>query len=164
MLPYNRDAAVAYARKWAMSRNPNYYDFDKLGGDCTNFVSQCIRAGGGVMNPTPTFGWYYYNANNRSPSWTGVEYLYNFLVRQSGPGPVGIEVPMEQVQPGDISQFAGDKGRFSHSQVIVTVGKQPALDNILICTHTYDSLDRALSTYEFDRIRFIHMTGSRTGK
>ena len=164
MLAYNREAAVAYARKWAMSRNPNYYNFDKLGGDCTNFVSQCLHAGGGVMNSTSTFGWYYYSANNRSPSWTGVEFLYNFLVRKSGPGPVGVDVPVEQVQPGDISQFASEPGRFSHSQVIVSVGKLPSLENILICTHTYDSLNRALATYEFAKMRFIHILGSKTGK
>jgi len=158
LLPYNRNAAVAYARKWAMSRNPNYYNFDKLGGDCTNFASQCIYAGGGVMNPKPTFGWYYYSANDRSPSWTGVEFLYNFLVhRKSDMGPVGVEVPMEEMQPGDISQFANETGRFTHSQVIVSVGKTPALDNILVCTHTYDSLDRPLFTYEFTKIRFIHI-------
>lgn len=161
LAPYNREAAVEYARKWALSRNPNYYNFDKLGGDCTNFVSQCLYAGSGVMNPTPTFGWYYYSASNRSPSWTGVEFLYNFLVRKSGIGPVGVEVPMETVQPGDISQFAGQPGRFTHSQFIVSVGKQPALDNILVCTHTYDSLDRPLSSYEFDRIRFIRIEGVR---
>jgi len=161
LAPYNREAAVAYARKWALSRNPNYYNFDKLGGDCTNFVSQCLYAGSGVMNPTPTFGWYYYSASNRSPSWTGVEFLYNFLVRKSGIGPGGVEVPMEAVQPGDMSQFAGGPGRFTHSQFIVSVGKQPALDNILVCTHTYDSLDRPLSTYEFDRIRFIRIEGVR---
>lgn len=163
LLPYNREAAVDYARKWAMSRNPNYYNFDKLGGDCTNFVSQCIHAGGGVMNPKPTFGWYYYGANNRSPSWTGVEFLYNFLVRKSGTGPLGVVVPMDEVEPGDISQFANETGRFSHSQMIVSVGKTPALDNILVCTHTYDSLDRALSTYEYTKIRFIHITGSEKG-
>lgn len=159
--PYNRDAVVVYARQWALSRNPRYYDYDKLGGDCTNFVSQCILAGGGVMNHKPTFGWYYNSANNHSPSWTGVEYLYNFLIRKTGVGPVGREVDMAEVQPGDISQFAGSSPRFSHTQVITSVGGKPSLDSILICTHTYDSLDRALSTYEFIKIRFIHIEGVR---
>ena len=161
LIPYNREAAVVYARKWAMLRNPRYYNFDKLGGDCTNFVSQCIHAGGGVMNHTPTFGWYYYSTNNHSPSWTGVGFLYNFLTRRDGPGPVGKEVSIDEVEPGDVSQFANETGRFTHSQMIVSVGKAAALDNILVCTHTYDSLDRALSTYEFIKIRFIHIEGVR---
>lgn len=42
---YNRENAIQYTKKWAYSRNPKYYDFDSIGGDCTNFVSQCIFAG-----------------------------------------------------------------------------------------------------------------------
>ena len=38
--PYDRDRAVQYAHKWALGRNPAYYDFEKLGGDCTNFASR----------------------------------------------------------------------------------------------------------------------------
>ena len=53
-MEYNRANAVAYAKKWAYGRNPKYYDFSDLGGDCTNFASQCIYAGSGVMNYTPT--------------------------------------------------------------------------------------------------------------
>ena len=45
IIDYNRRAAVAYARRWAFARNPKYYNFDKLGGDCTNFASQCIYGG-----------------------------------------------------------------------------------------------------------------------
>jgi len=36
VLPYNRVKAVEYAHKWAFGRNPKYFNFDKLGGDCTN--------------------------------------------------------------------------------------------------------------------------------
>ena len=56
---YDRKAAVEYARKWAYGRNPAYYDFSRLGGDCTNFASQCVYAGSDVMNYTPVLGWYY---------------------------------------------------------------------------------------------------------
>jgi len=158
---YDREAAVAYARQWALSRNPRYYDYDPLGGDCTNFASQCIHAGGGVMNYKPTFGWYYNSANDHSPSWTGVEYLYNFLTRRTGIGPVGREVDISRVQPGDISQFAGTSAHFSHTQVIVEVGTRSSLDDILVCAHTYDSLDRPLSSYDFLKLRFIHIEGVR---
>ena len=33
---YDRAHAVAYARRWALSRNPLFYDFTGIGGDCTN--------------------------------------------------------------------------------------------------------------------------------
>lgn len=84
IIDYDRTKAVAYAEQWAYSRNPAYYSFNAIGGDCTNFISQCIYAGSGVMNYSNTNGWYYRNVNDRSPSWTGVEFLYNFLVNNNG--------------------------------------------------------------------------------
>ena len=72
--PYNRQAAVAYAHRWAFGRNPAYSNFDGMGGDCTNFASQCLYAGTGIMNFTPTYGWYYLSLNDRAPAWTGVEW------------------------------------------------------------------------------------------
>ena len=76
IIGYDRRKAVSYARKWAFSKNPDYYYFDEIGGDCTNFVSQCLYAGSGIMNYTPTYGWYYVNINERSPSWTGTKYPF----------------------------------------------------------------------------------------
>lgn len=67
LLPYNRSAAVEYAHQWAFGRNPEFYDFSQIGGDCTNFASQCLYAGGGVMNFTPEFGWYYISPEDRLP-------------------------------------------------------------------------------------------------
>lgn len=47
---YNRDAAANYAI--AYGPNPNEdYEFFSSGGDCTNFVSQCISSGGLLMIP-----------------------------------------------------------------------------------------------------------------
>ena len=53
-IAYDRQTAVEYANYWAYRRNPRYYAFDEIGGDCTNFVSQCLYAGSGVMNFTTT--------------------------------------------------------------------------------------------------------------
>ncbi len=47
-IPYDRNAAAEYAGYWAYRRNPRYDPFDEIGGDCTNFVSQCLFAGCGV--------------------------------------------------------------------------------------------------------------------
>ena len=77
---YKRDDSVKYAKKWAYLRNPKYYNYDAIGGDCTNFVSQCIYEGCKVMNYDKVNGWYYKKANDKSPSWTGVEFLYKFLI------------------------------------------------------------------------------------
>lgn len=41
---YDRDAAVAYARQYALSFNSQYANYANSGGDCMNFVSQCLHA------------------------------------------------------------------------------------------------------------------------
>ena len=125
LLPYNRRAAVAYAHKWAYTRNPAFYDFSEIGGDCTNFASQCLYAGTGIMNFTPEFGWYYIDATDRAPAWTGVQFFWDFMTRpQPTDGPVGIQVHMNFLRPGDFVQlrFENSGEVFAHTPVIVSVG------------------------------------------
>lgn len=155
-IPYNRNAAVAYARIWALARNPKYYDFENIGGDCTNFASQCIYAGAQTMNFTSVFGWYYRSANDRTASWSGVEYLYNFLINNRGIGPYASIVPQNKAEPGDIVQLGTKSGGFYHSPVIIAVWP-----TILVAAHTYDSLNRPLSSYVYEAVRFIHIAGVR---
>lgn len=152
---YNRENSINYARKWAYTRNPQYYDFERIGGDCTNFVSQCIFSGSNIMNYNLD-GWYYKNANQKSPSWTGVEYLYNFLINNKKIGPYGIDSQISQVQEGDIAQLSFNNNIFSHSLIIVKILNRD-LNSILIAAHTFDSLNRPISTYNFEKIRFIHI-------
>ena len=155
-MPYLRDAAVAYARRWALDRNPAYYDFENVGGDCTNFASQCLYAGARVMNLTPVMGWYYHTSYDRTASWTGVEYLYNFLASNDGVGPYAHVVAAEEALPGDIVQLATSDGDFYHSPVITSV-----TPGILVAAHSFDALDRPLSSYSFDAVRFLHIDGVR---
>lgn len=150
---YNRNAAVEYAKKWALSRNPSYYNYDKIGGDCTNFISQCLYAGKREMNYRG-YGWYYNNANNKSPSWTGVEYLYNFLINNKNEGPRGILVDKKDVEIGDIIQLSFNGIVFGHTLIITEING----DKIRICAHTIDSKDRELETYNYKKIRFLHIT------
>lgn len=153
---YNREWAVNYARVWAYSRNPKFYDFADLGGDCTNFASQCIYAGAGVMNYTPETGWFYISANDRTPSWTGVEFLYDFLVNNLSVGPYGSEVPISEVLPGDIVQLANSEGDFYHTLVIVSI-----FPEITVAAHSRDALNKPLNSYDFAFARAIHIDGVR---
>ena len=157
ILEYDRKAAYDYARKWAFRRNPKYYNFDNIGGDCTNFASQCIYAGAKIMNYTPTFGWYYINVNDRAPAWTGVEYLYNFLTTNEGAGPFGEDVPLNQLEPGDIVQLGSATGDFYHTPVVVAVRNS----RIYVAAHTYDAFMRPLSSYNYAKIRTVHIKGVR---
>ena len=155
--PYNRASAVEYARKWAYDRNREYYDFQNIGGDCTNFASQCIYAGAEVMNFTKIFGWYYRSISDRTASWSGVEYLYNFLINNKSTGPYGREVKETEIEPGDIVQLGNLSGKFYHSPVILATSPI-----ILVAAHTDDALDRPLYWYNYEVARFIHIDGVRT--
>jgi len=157
VLEYDRAAAVAYARRWAFKRNPAFYDFSNLGGDCTNFASQCIYAGANVMNYTPLYGWFYVNLNSRTPSWTGVEFLYNFLTSNEGAGPFAKEVPLNELEAGDIVQLGRETGDFYHSPVVVSVSR----GQILVAAHSYDAYNKPLLSYNFARARGIHILGVR---
>ncbi|MBQ7875912.1 MAG: amidase domain-containing protein [Clostridia bacterium] len=156
-IPYNRAAAANYARRWALGRNSAYYDFSRLGGDCTNFASQCIYAGSMVMNFTRVLGWYYLSLSDRSPAWSGVEYLYNFLVGNKSVGPYGYEVAWDEAQIGDIVQLGRQNGDFYHSPVITAL--KPVM---LVAAHSDDALDRPLSSYNYEKARFIHIDAVRT--
>ena len=152
---YNRQKVYDYAKKWAYSRNPNYYNFDLLGGDCTNFVSQCIFSGCYQMNYNGDKGWYYINGNNKSPSWTGVEFLYNFLLLNKGVGPKGKNVNVQDLEVGDVIQLSFDGIKFSHSLIVVQKGTN--IDNTLIAAHTYDVFGKSVAEYGFEKYRCIHI-------
>ena len=161
-LTYDREKAVRYAKEWAYRRNPEYYNFEELGGDCTNFASQAVYAGAGVMNFTPVFGWFYIDSYNRTASWTGVEYFYNFMVNNQGPGPYMAEVPLSDLMPGDVVQLKfPDKPVFSHTPVVVSVGQSPNPSNILLAAHSFDADCRPLATYQYERVRGLHVLGVR---
>ena len=156
-IQYNRKKAVAYARKWAFARNPNYYDFGDIGGDCTNFASQCIYAGCGVMNYTPTYGWYYISVDNRSPAWTAARYLYDFLTSNEYVGPYGVEEMFDKAELADIIQLSFDGKTWTHSLPIVGFANgQP-----LVAAHSFNALDRPLNTYAYVLKRLIHIQGAR---
>ena len=161
---YNRARAVQYAQRWALGQNPLYTNFKGIGGDCTNFVSQCILAGSCQMNPTPTYGWFYRSSNDRAPAWSSVEFLYDFLTgvpafaeNNGGIGPYASEMPLDYAELGDVIQLANDEGDYYHTLIISGFTE----DDILVCAHTDDSLDRPLSTYQYARLRMLHILGVR---
>ena len=155
---YDRAASVAYAERWALGRNPSYYDFDALGGDCTNFVSQCVYAGCGVMNYTPGTGWYYVDLSRRAPAWTSVRYFYQFLLSNRGAGPYARQVARAELRPGDVVQLGDGTGHFYHSLLVLSAS--PAA--VYVAAHTYDALWRPLDSYTYGQIRYLHILGARS--
>ncbi len=161
-IPYNRQYAVEYAKKWALSRNPLFVDFTGGGGNCTNFVSQSLFAGSGIMDFTPTFGWYYRSVDERAPAWSGVEQLYDFLTGsgdfagRESEGPFAIEARnRQQVELGDVVQLANAEGDFYHTLLITGFNG----NEILVSANSDNALDRPLSSYPFASLRVLHIMG-----
>lgn len=155
--PYNRENAVAYARKYAFSQNSLFANFAGIGGNCTNFVSQSIYAGSCEMNYTPTFGWYFISLDDRSPSWTGVDYFYNFMIENAGVGPFGRVANADEVELGDVIQLARNEEGYYHSLLVVGFDGE----DILVAAQTDNAYARPLSTYDYDYSRFIKILGVR---
>src|SRR5699024_2218844 len=114
---YDRRAAVQYAERWWNSYNPAYRKFDV---DCTNFVSQCMRAGGAPMRGTPDrgSGWWYHD-DNWSFSWA-VAHSLRWYLSGSESGLRGKEMESARdLTPGDIIgyDFEGD-GNWNHNTIV----------------------------------------------
>ena len=52
-LSYNPSEAIKYARQYCSHYNPNFINYRPYGGDCANFVSQCLMKGGQSLNGCP---------------------------------------------------------------------------------------------------------------
>lgn len=154
---YEREKALLYAERYAFSQNPIFGNFREIGGNCTNFVSQCVYAGSCKMNYTKTFGWYYISLEQRAPAWTGVEYFYNFMVGNNGVGPYGKEATRDECEIGDVIQLGKTNEGFYHTLLIVGFDN----DDILVSAQTDDAFRRPLSSYTYDVARFIKILGVR---
>ena len=115
------------------------------------------------MNFTPTYGWYYLNADERTASWTGVEFFANFLLGNAqgigdGAGPFAEETDLSRLQIGDFVQLGRETGDFYHTPVIVGFAQN---GTPLVAAHSYDAFARPLFSYSFARIRCLHILGVR---
>lgn len=113
----DRKAVAAYARRYWEDYNPEYRDYDERGGDCTNFVSQAMRAGGwrDVAGPWGDHKAWWHHPGNESHSWISVEKWYGFT-RDSGRTRLG---EVHELRVGDILQVDfQNNGRRDHSMVV----------------------------------------------
>lgn len=85
---YNGAAAAAYADTYWQTYNPAWPSFANSGGDCTNFVSQALYAGGISMRPSPTYSgdaaWYMVKKRNRwsyAASWVNAQHQSTFMLQ-----------------------------------------------------------------------------------
>lgn len=154
-LGYNRENAIKYAKKWARSRNNVYMNFDGMGGDCTNFASQCLYAGVNVMNYQRDIGWYYNSPDDRAAAWSGAEYFIKFMLNNKGEGPFASAVSINNLEVGDFISL--NNGTEYYHTLIVTGFSN---GTPLVSAHTDDSYMRNLNTYYFSSAQGIHILGA----
>jgi hypothetical protein len=135
LFKYDRLKAVQYAERWWNDYNPAYEKFDV---DCTNYISQCLHAGGAPMSISSNRakGWWM-KQHNWSFSWTVANSMRWYLPgAKSGLRAREVDHP-EELQLGDVIcyDFQGD-GRFDHT-TIVTKKDQDGMP--LVNSHTYNS-------------------------
>ncbi len=94
---YKPADAVAYSEKWVYHSpssgnyesyyNPAWPNYNSVGGDCANYTSQSIYAGGMPMAAGAQYGtdgWFHYSSTNRSASWTGAKQLRTYMMEKRG--------------------------------------------------------------------------------
>lgn len=127
---YQKDKAIEYAEKYALTYNKQYENFDENGGDCTNFVSQAVNYAGIPLSST----WKPY-----SNSWVRVKELRDYLIYNN----LAYEITNLNYQcVGCIIQFFSPiKNKWAHSAIIT----HKLSNTFLYCCHSFDKLNYPLS-------------------
>ncbi|MEW2492109.1 amidase domain-containing protein [Streptomyces nodosus] len=117
---YDYNAMADYAAKHWNNYNPDYPDFNGAGagGDCTNFVSQALKAGGWKHVPgyTNDFHNWFGNSEIQSDSFVGVnEFSWFALSSKRATGLANVY----QMDVGDVLQVDFDRdGSKDHSMIV----------------------------------------------
>lgn len=165
-MKYNSMEAVDYAKKYALTPNKNYKFFDYssgVGGDCTNFLSQCLHAGSAQMVYTPN-PWYYKNISKPpyytcSMSWSVAHSLYWFLKNNDhirAPGPKGRETNNpNDINLGDLIFFEDLRHRIFHGTIVTgfTLDGKP-----LLSQHSSNDLDIPIKPHYYNlKIHYLNI-------
>ncbi len=163
---YDRDAAINYALEWYNKYNPDYPNFSSS-GDCANFVSQCLKAGGFQMNEY----WHCYPRNveevnpiyalvfnfikwSYTPAWSAAKDQYEYLKNSnivtgetiiSNPEDIAAAIndPENPIKVGDVMYLKWDKDYPHHATIISKIKD----DMIYYAAHTDAYDEKPLSAF-----------------
>ncbi len=123
---YNISAAIAYAHTYWQNYNPAYHNCNPDGGDCANFVSQCLAAGGLEENGT----W--------NPDTSAWKYCPDMVKYLSGKYEVIDYADASDIQLGNpVFYWNTSKGRWSHAAICTGFNG----DTPLVSAHNKDHID-----------------------
>jgi hypothetical protein len=164
-LPYRREAAVAYAERWWNEPNQAYENFEV---NCTNYVSQCVYAGGAPMNYTGrrSSGWWYKGYANKEEQWSFSWAVAGALQRHLGdPRAYGLRAQTvsepQQLKLGDVICYDWDgNGRVGHSTIVTafTPDGMPLVNaNTVSSRHRYWDYKDSYAWTDNTRYHFYHI-------
>lgn len=161
---YRREEAVAYADRWWNGYNPEFEYFEV---DCTNFVSQCLFAGGAPIHYTGKreSGWWYKGMVGGCEMWSyswAVANSMGWYFRSSTWGLTASEVARpEQLTLGDVILYDWDgNGRFQHSTMVTAfdAGGMPLVNaHTVSARHRYWDYRDSYAWTENTVYRFYHV-------
>lgn len=126
-----------YQDKWWNKRNPKYKNYSGEGGDCTNYASQVLHAGGAPYDKTGNLRW-----SPGSDSWIRVVELRNYLLKNTYTGPFGKKVAKRSALTcGDLIQK--EHKRTKHTVVIYKGGT----DDPVVTAHSSDYKGKFIRRY-----------------
>ncbi|MEU4086519.1 amidase domain-containing protein [Streptomyces aureus] len=115
--PYDYAAMATYAETYWKNYNPAYRSFNSVGGDCTNYLSQSLKAGGWttVASSGEEYGTWNYTASTQTDTWVGVNEWSWFTQTAKRSTPLA---NIYQMDVGDVMQMDFDKdGSKDHSMI-----------------------------------------------
>lgn len=165
---YSREYAVKYALEYGLKPNPSYKYFKVQGdggGDCSNFISQCLRAGGAPMDYNGPWSWWYSTSTGKSDehrwsvTWAVAHSLYWCLKsrhRLGLKGLIAVEVPeLNMLELGDIIQYENASEKIYHSAIITSFKERKDIREPLITQHSYDAVNTAFLKPKATKMHFM---------
>ena len=135
--PYDRAAARQYMQTYIEIRNGAWYAYDDAGGNCQNFGSQVLLAGGIPMDTEGEAQWYWYDLYDTDLSWINVDYFLEYARTNNGYGLVAdTDIPYYSAQVGDLLIMGDVEPR--HTTVITDIITDENGNTVdyLLCSNT----------------------------
>ena len=163
MANFNRVRAREYALEWCQKRNPAFPDYSTRsggGGDCTNFLSQVMLAGGWTVSWGPSYdplAWWSGDRKSTSP-WAVAE-SFRYYLKLSKRARL---CEVSDLAWGDILFIVPrslGSDRAAHAMVVTRVGRRShAWDDVYLCGHSNDRRDVPLKNVESEQnLEFWHV-------
>ena len=168
---YDRVKALEYSNKYITSRNSDWSNYDSVGGNCQNYASQILYAGGIQMdyNGDISVQWKHYSSvvdesqteKGRSYSWTGVSWFYTYAKNNTGKGLVAkVDANYYSAEEADLAQV-GYNNEYRHTAVVSGFVKDSEgnIIDLLLNSNTINLENFPLQGYVYPMKRIIKILG-----